>query len=296
NLQYKPNEDTLLYLKYSRGYKAGGIVLSAMTGSPILDSEHLNAYEVGYKFSPNRKLTVNTAAFYYDYANYQDFVSVRNLQAPSGFSTIGFNIPKSRNYGFELTSSWHPTSHFTLTATGNYLSAEVTDGGSVTIVDTLDAGATGSVKLRDRSGAVQTLTYKPQPCGAPTSAGQQPQCIDGDSLKGASPWKVWLSADYRFDFAKGSLDTVVAYSWRAGNVSTYSKNPVYESDSYNQTDLRLVWRSEGSKYSLIGFVNNVFDQIGTEYVTASADLSGALFVNQQLTIPRTWGIELQTRF
>jgi hypothetical protein len=58
----------------------------------------------------------------------------------------------------------------------------------------------------------------------------------------------------------------------------------------------MIWRADSGKYSIIGFVNNIFDKIGTEYTTAAADQAGSLYVNQQLTIPRTWGLEVQTKF
>ncbi len=124
----------------------------------------------------------------------------------------------------------------------------------------------------------------------------QTQCITGDVLKGASPYKVWLNFDFRKDFDKGSLHIIPAYSWRAGNVSTYSQDPIYKAPSYGETDIRLVWEGAGKKYQVIGFVDNIFNLRGTEYVTAAKDATNNVFLNQQLTIPQTWGLELQTKF
>jgi iron complex outermembrane receptor protein len=322
NLSYQPNEDTLAYIKWSRGYKAGGIVLSSMNVQPILNPEVLYSYEGGFKFNPSRKVTVNLSAYYYDYRNYQDFGSIVNPNSRTGFSTVGFNIPKSRNYGAEFTLDWHPIHAFTLTASGDYLNAKVTDGTGVYLADSLDPLALGTVLLNAGSANPQTLHYTPQPCGAPTRSTtaftttpdpahpgaflgvitSQTQCITGDALKGASPWKVWVNGDYRVDFSKGSLDLIANYSLRAGNVSTYSKDPVYKAPSYGEADLRIVWQGTGKKYQLIGFVDNVFNKVGTEYVTAAADASqpvgspASIYLNNQLTIPRTWGIELQAKF
>ena len=175
------------------------------------------------------------------------------------------------------------------------------DGGNVYLPDNLDLLATGTVVVTNSDGTKKTVTYKPQPCGVLIGT-TQTQCITGDALKGSAPWKIWTNANYRMDFDKGSLDAIVNFSWRAGNVSSYSKNPVYKADPYNETDVRLVWQGEGKRYQIIGFVNNVSNKIGTEYVTASADLSApvgapkSVFINKQLTIPRTWGLELQAKF
>jgi iron complex outermembrane receptor protein len=298
NLSYQPNEDTLAYIKWSRGYKAGGIVLSSMNAQPILNPETLYSYEGGLKFAPSRKITINLSAYYYDYRDYQDFGSVVNPNSRTGFSTIGFNIPKSRNYGAEFTLDWHPIHAFTLTATGDYLNAKVTDGTGVYLADNLDPLATGTVTIH-KNGTSVVEHYTPQPCPLPTST---TQCINGDALKGASPWKIYLNAAYQIDFSKGSLTPSISFSDRAGNVSTYSKDPAYKAPPYNETDIRIVWQGEGKKYQVIGFVDNVFNQVGTEYVTAAADASqpvgttAAIYLNNQLTIPRTWGIELQAKF
>jgi iron complex outermembrane receptor protein len=305
NLSYKPNDSSLAYAKYSRGYKAGGLVVSGgMSPSPVLNPEGLNAYELGYKFSPSRQITINSDIFYYDYRGYQDFGSIPNTTSTTPATlSVGFNVPKSRNIGLELTGSWHPIHAFTLTMSGNYMDAKVTDGGTVCLVDALDPTASGTTTINNQNAPSRTVTYKPNVkpfCGAPFLAGgvmNQPQSITGDVLKGSSPWKVWLSPDYRLDFAKGSLDLIGTYSIRAGNVSGYSKNPVYQAPSYSEVDLRAVWSSANSKYQVIGFVNNIFDKAGTEFVLAGTNAGdGSHYVENVLTIPRTYGIELQAKF
>ncbi len=137
DLSYKPTDDSLAYLKYAGGYKAGSVVLATMTPQPILKPESLDSFEAGYKFSPGRSLTINSDVYYYNYVDYQDFGSVSNPTVPSGFSTIGFNIPKTRNYGVELTGDYHPIPWFTLSGTFDYLNAKVTDGTGVVLEDTL---------------------------------------------------------------------------------------------------------------------------------------------------------------
>ncbi|MEM6899340.1 MAG: TonB-dependent receptor [Pseudomonadota bacterium] len=77
-LDYTPNEKTLLYASVNRGYKgfnfnanfAGNVPLEGL----ILDGEKLLAYEVGGKFDLLDGLaTFNVAAYFYDYEDYHAF-------------------------------------------------------------------------------------------------------------------------------------------------------------------------------------------------------------------------------
>ena len=49
-LQWEPNDDTNLYLRYSRGYKSGGWLGSnGLTANPYADPEYVDSYEIGVK-------------------------------------------------------------------------------------------------------------------------------------------------------------------------------------------------------------------------------------------------------
>jgi len=129
----------------------------------------------------------------------------------------------------------------------------------------------------------------------------QPQCINGAALKGASPWKLYVSPQYRFDFDRGSLDLIANYSMRAGNISSYSGNPIYEAPSYDSIDLRVMWTPDKGDYKITAFVNNVTDNTGTEYVLAGASpvLVGQPpenYIQNVFVIPRTWGLQFQKTF
>ncbi|MBO9378858.1 TonB-dependent receptor plug domain-containing protein [Sphingomonas histidinilytica] len=77
-IDYKPNDDVLLYASVSRGVKGpgfnanlGGLLTFDNTG---YRDEHVWAYEGGAKLRLfNGRATLNTGAFYYDYHNFQGF-------------------------------------------------------------------------------------------------------------------------------------------------------------------------------------------------------------------------------
>jgi iron complex outermembrane receptor protein len=87
-VSYKPNDDTLLYASYSRGYKAGGfnldrsalkdpvLTFSGQGGAQALarnlqfDQEINDAFEIGIKYS-TRNFSINAAAFRQQFKNFQ---------------------------------------------------------------------------------------------------------------------------------------------------------------------------------------------------------------------------------
>ena len=95
NLDWTPDRDTLLYAKYSRGYKAGGFTTFTIAANPETGKETVDAFELGVKKTLSRNLTVNGAAFYYDYKNDQIPVSVQNAQGLDLFPAVQ---PEGRPY------------------------------------------------------------------------------------------------------------------------------------------------------------------------------------------------------
>ncbi len=77
-LDWRPNEDMLIYAGITRGTKAGGFnapLDGLLTADQMaFDSEILTSYETGIKSTFwDGKARFNAAAFYYDYGNYQSF-------------------------------------------------------------------------------------------------------------------------------------------------------------------------------------------------------------------------------
>ena len=98
-VSYETKGGTLFYASASRGYRGG-----AFNGQAAVDPseitiarpELLYAYEVGAKMqTTDRKLRLNTAAFFYDYRN-QQFLDV----SPNSL-VILYNAPKSHLWGLE---------------------------------------------------------------------------------------------------------------------------------------------------------------------------------------------------
>jgi outer membrane receptor protein involved in Fe transport len=110
--QWRPNDDTNLYLRYARGYKAGGFIASAnMAPGVYAEPEYLNSYELGWKQTFGGRLQFNSAVFYYDYTDFQAPLSV---QLPGGggslFATQFVNLDAEVK-GVEVETMWSLRDH-----------------------------------------------------------------------------------------------------------------------------------------------------------------------------------------
>lgn len=122
-VNFKPDEDTLIYASVNRGIKGGGFGTPAFNPGDLttipFKEEVLTDYEAGVKLTLGRSTHLNLAAFYYDYQDYQAFelvniaLAVRNKDA-----TIK---------GAELEFNTRPADGLYLSAFATYLDSKVKD-------------------------------------------------------------------------------------------------------------------------------------------------------------------------
>jgi iron complex outermembrane receptor protein len=102
-------DDVHGYLSYNRGFKSGGYNVVAPALAPY-QPEKLDAYELGLKTQFfERRLTLNTAAFYYDYKNIQVSRFVNG-------SPQVYNGGKATLYGLDSDATVRITEALTVTA------------------------------------------------------------------------------------------------------------------------------------------------------------------------------------
>jgi iron complex outermembrane recepter protein len=104
NLDYKPNDDILLYAKWARGYRAGGVA-SANIYYETWEPESVDTYEAGAKTSFRGSSVngyFNTAVFYNDFSNQQIQATLqRSLSSPLLGGSAIVNAGKSTIWGIE---------------------------------------------------------------------------------------------------------------------------------------------------------------------------------------------------
>lgn len=105
-VNFKPNDDVLLYATFSKGFKSGGFNLGGL--QPAFEPEKITNYEAGLKLDLfDRRLRANVATFFYDYKNLQ--VSQTKIN-----HTEVINAASAELYGMEAEITAIPVSRLQL--------------------------------------------------------------------------------------------------------------------------------------------------------------------------------------
>lgn len=127
-LDYKPNDDLLLYAKYARGYRAGGIFPSSPANYRLFQPEKVDTYEVGTKATFRGAIngSLNVAAFYNDFSNQQLQVPFNPAPGVPIAPAQGIvNSGRSRIYGAEVEAAVRPFAGLSFNASYAYLHAQI---------------------------------------------------------------------------------------------------------------------------------------------------------------------------
>ena len=121
-----PTQDSLIYLSYSRGFRAGAFnaqYLFSPQDFTTVKPETVDSYEAGFKTAwLDKRLELNGAAFHYQYKN-QQIIDVR----PNGEQPL-INLPKSKIDGGELELVTRPVRSVTVRGGLGVLYATVQNG------------------------------------------------------------------------------------------------------------------------------------------------------------------------
>jgi iron complex outermembrane receptor protein len=169
------------YATYSTGFKSGGYSLATLETTPF-KPEKIKAFEVGLKTSPQRRLSANIAAFYYDYTDQQVQAIVNNFNVTA-------NAAASHIKGIDVDALARVTPEFTLQAGVSLLDAKFTDYPN----------ATTNVPITFTSGPNRGL-----PCFCGNLTGQAD--VSGNRPIRSPTWTVNLTAAYSHETAAGQFD------------------------------------------------------------------------------------------
>ncbi|MDB5476444.1 MAG: TonB-dependent receptor, partial [Phenylobacterium sp.] len=243
------------------------------------------------------------------------------------------NIPKALTAGVELETIWIPVDNLQILFNYSFNDAKIKDlSGIIDPADPLaqQPGARPLTALTACTGTGSTVTStnpNPNPlCDVSTGFVQRPQDLNGNQLPQAPKNKIALNVNYTFNFESGSLIPSVNYIWRDKQYSGLFSRPLAAAPSWSQVDMRVTWKDRDNKYSVIAYVNNVFDDLGydggatasrTSGVYAQSTITAAgltrglpngdprlgvfnavqgISTSYAVTPPRTYGVEFQYRF
>lgn len=116
SLDYRPDDNTLLYFSWSRGYRSGGFSPRASTPDVAAipyRPENVDSYELGAKLTLfDRRLIFNVDGFISQYSNVQQNTTIPG--GPTGNETITSNVASADIKGIEIDFTARPIRDFKL--------------------------------------------------------------------------------------------------------------------------------------------------------------------------------------
>jgi iron complex outermembrane receptor protein len=270
NLEYRIDDQKMIYATWSEGFRAGGVNRAKVEGIPKYQPDFVTNYEFGWKMSlAGGAVRFNGAIYQLDWDNFQfgflDF-TVSNL-------TIVQNVGNSRTRGVEWDLTWAANENNTLTFAGAYNKAEL-----------------------------QTDFWRDQDSEA---AGLPPSAPKGTPMPYVPELR--MTGIWRSNFDVGSMpgffQAAVAYTDKRWNDLDTSNVPARrQMDDYTLVDISA--GIEQDKWTLTFYVNNLLDeraQIDIEdpgYGTGIPNyhVPPGLKWTQATNRPRSFGIRFGQRF
>ncbi|PLK23511.1 TonB-dependent receptor [Porphyrobacter sp. TH134] len=273
------------YASFTHGYKAGGINLdttAAVAGAdPTFLSEEVDAYEIGVKGqTPNGALTVNVAAFYEEFSNFQ-------VLEFTGTAFATFNVPLAETKGIEVESVIRPTDELTFNLAATFLEATYPDDC---------AGTQTSVQVLALCG--NTLTNAPQVVALAGAMWEKPI---NDSVELFLSGQVRLEGDQRTSTQAIILPGAAEVAANGGLQQAIDNAPPIIADIQDGkafVNLRAGLRFGDGAYAIEGWVNNLTDEV-VRGVTFNTTLRGSGAANSRSAFtlpPRQYGVTLRARF
>lgn len=325
-------DETLIYLFYSRGYKAGGMnpACSAVVGCPppTFDPEFVDSIELGAKNTLlGGAMVLNLTAFKYDYIGYQVSKIVNR-------TSVNENIDAEIK-GLELETVWSPLDGLRLNMNIGYLDSEITGGTSIdTFNRTQSNPLLTLIKSSSASNCVVTTTNAafilansmanpfnllgactpvstasagtPLFAGGPVAVGTNAfgglisdgvsVDLTGNELPNAPHYTLSIGAQYNWEFGGGWAATIRGDYYR----QTDSFSRIYNStpdrlDGWENFNATFTFANYESGWAVEVYGKNLMDDAPLTDTYLTDDSSG-LFRNGFYLEPRTYGVAVTKTF
>ena len=269
-LNFKPDSDTLVFVKASTGFKAGGF-----DSVGAYRPETNMALEAGLKksFGEASQHQFNLGAFHYNYKDLQ--VSVL-LDTTVGGQT--FNAGKAKIWGLEASADIELDSNNFFHASVNYLSAEYKE-------------LLAQFNVFDLSGAINGVGDLD-----PTTAGVQQPNFAGNTPPFSPKFVVTVGYDHIFDLGSaGKITASANTTFKSSYFTDFYNYRDGKQNALTQTDLSFTYKPESESFSIQAFARNLENTRALTYgsfVSAGPDD----IYNWQFGAPRTYGIRLGIDF
>jgi iron complex outermembrane receptor protein len=261
SLSFALTDDQMIYVRYARGYKAGGFQSDVISPpfafvpgvAPDLtfEPEHLDAYEIGLKGDWfDGSLFASFAAFYYDFQDKQE-------QVNTGVSFRVSNAASATSRGAEIETRWStPLEGLSVFANLGYLDAE----------------------------------YDEFPLG-----GGPGTDFSGNVLVGAPDWSGSAGADYRYPLSwlDGTALMVSADAdYRDDQFTTADNTELLEVEAYTIYNARLGIEALDGGWAVYAWGRNLADNT---VLGGGVTVLGGLYLTRAINQGRSYGLEVNVR-
>ena len=317
-LSYRPTDDFLFYLSFSRGYKAGGFNLDrsalkgptfpfsstvggaqALTGKLKFDPELVNSYETGFKWTLN-KFNLNFTVFRSDFSNFQ-----LNTFNGTVFLVQNINGCKSSLANFDRDAN---------DATGACPAGNVGWGVRTQGVE-IEAGFNPARNFHVTAGLTFTDTLYRQnlvgnAAGAPLSSALR--LLPGQRLSNAPKYVVTSSMAWTPKIGDSGMSALFYVDSRLSSDYNTGSDlfPQKSQDAFVLVNARVGLRGAEDRWALEFWAQNVFNVDYAQVAFSTPFQAGATsapftypnypggrqLFSQFLAEPRTYGVTLRTKF
>ncbi len=258
-LDWRLDDDTLLFASFNRGIKGGNFAPSANVGLQRIkhDEEVLHAFEVGLKTDLFDGLArLNATAFIYDYQDYQAFTfsdgtpSVANADA--------------ENVGAELEFVFAPNEHWDFVLGASFQESEV--------------------------NGVETPQSQVTPVGFPVD--WPVDFLNGVELPNTPSFGMNYLARYNFDVGSGNLALQVDGAFYDDQYLEVSNGGAALQKSYGTVNASATWTSSEERFRVTAWVKNLTDEVYKQYALDLGILGGTVVYAP----PRWAGVNMSFNF
>ncbi len=255
-IDYKIDENAMLYATVSRGFKSGGFNFTS-TQSPF-DPEFVWAYEIGLKSdSFENRLRFNLAAFVYDYTDLQ-------VRVPATITSVSIeNAAAADVWGVEAEFIARPASRLQIEGAIAYLDTKYTEFFIPAAFDPI----TGAPAVDAQGNPILSD-------------------LSGNKLNRSPEWQISAAVQYSWPLgAWGSATLRGNYEHQDGVFFTQDNDPIFSNDGWNNVGIRLLFDSADTQWQFALFAENLTDE---RYVSNVVDVNPGAggFVN----LPRRFGV------
>ena len=312
NLDWTPNDDTLMYFSMTTGYRAGGFALGVLdarssTGGagcvapgglyanclkPVsYDAETVTAFEIGYKGTwLDGRAQVNASVYRYNYENYQDQIDSYDSARGASVETV-VNAGDATNQGFEVEATWLVGDYFTLG--GNYSYTDTEYSESYLVTERNDINLPNSLfqfALDENGDRIQN------------EIGQNVFNLDayvrdvqGNPLKRIPKQKATVYGSYEIPTVNGMLALNATYSYTGEYASSAFQRATDLVPSRKRVDLSVSWKDNADKWVARLFIDNVTDEQAFRGIGIATESQNYRTTGERL-YPRYWGFDVTRRF